>query len=254
MKFLCLYGGGTSEQLFKDQLEPLRANLPARFEAQFQYVAPLHQIPDVPEDLMQYAGAGPYLRYVEYPQQASVPGLVRKMGEISGEGTSEQAWRNAFDWFYPQVLDEQSRFKKSIRRSVEYLEDCVRKLGPFDGLIGYCEGASIGAALISDRLARGLDNPFKCALFYNGYAPYLSDGSKFVLADDVGAIFNFPTCHVIGSDDPMIEGCKTLLNLCDSSKAIVIEGGAGHLMPQDRISTNAVLTGFCTMVEAAVPI
>lgn len=213
---------------------------------------PLHEIPGISDDLAEYAGPGPYLRYVEYPQQATVPGLLRVVSGAPGGGNSEQVWRHAFDWFYPEGLDEQHRFRESIGRSIRHLNNIVDQYGPFDGLIGYCEGASIGAALIFERLTRQLPNPFKCALFYGGYAPYLSDGSKFVLADEVGTVFHLPTCHVIGSDDPMIDGCTTLLNLCDGAQATVIEGGAGHLMPQDSISINGVNAAFCRMVEAVV--
>ena len=169
-----------------------------------------------------------------------------------GEGSAEQIWRHAFEWLYPKGLDEQRQFKESIGRSVGYLNDIIAQDGPVDGLIGYCEGASIGAALILSRLDRHLPNPFKCALFYGGYAPYTADGSKFVLADEVGTVFHFPTCHVIGSDDPMIDGCTALLNLCDSAQATVVEGGAGHLMPQDSLAIDAVNIAFCKMVETAV--
>ncbi|CAI7636662.1 unnamed protein product [Penicillium crustosum] len=248
MKFLCLYGGGTGEECVS---EPLNAALPAEYHVQFRYVKPLHEIPFVSADMAAYAGPGPYLRYVEYPQEATVPGLLQ---EINGttSGSAEQVWRGAFDWFYPKGLDEQRQFKESIGRSVGYLNDIIDQDGPFDGLIGYCEGASIGAALIFDRLTRQIPNPFKCALFYGGYAPYVSNGSKFVLADEVGTVFHFPTCHVIGSDDPMIDGCTTLLNLCDSAQATVVEGGAGHLMPQDSFAIQAVNDAFCKLVETAV--
>ncbi|KAJ5412433.1 uncharacterized protein N7487_006792 [Penicillium crustosum] len=226
MKFLCLYGGGTGEELFKENLEPLNAALPAEYHVQFQYVKPLHEIPFVSADMAAYAGPGPYLRYVEYPQEATVPGLLQ---EINGttSGSAEQVWRGAFDWFYPKGLDEQRQFKESIGRSVGYLNDIIDQDGPFDGLIGVRSFT--------------VDMP-----------PYVSNGSKFVLADEVGTVFHFPTCHVIGSDDPMIDGCTTLLNLCDSAQATVVEGGAGHLMPQDSFAIQAVNDAFCKLVETAV--
>lgn len=239
-------------KLSKYLADPLQAALPAEYGAQFKYVQPLHKIPDVSDDLAQYAGPGPYLRYVEYPRHATVPGLLQVVKGKIDVGSAEQVWRDAFHWFYPEGLDEQLRFRESIRRSVAYLDDIIDRDGPFDGLIGYCEGASIGAALIFHRQAHHRPDPFRCALFYGGYAPYTSNGSQFVLADEVGAIFRFPTCHVIGSDDPMIDGCTTLLNLCDSAQATVVEGGAGHLMPQDSIAVEGVNDAFCRMVEVVV--
>jgi Serine hydrolase (FSH1) len=230
-------------------VEPLRAALITEYEVHFQYVQPLYKIHSLPNNLAEYAGPGPYRGYVEYPRQATVPGLLWQLNATLGVGSAEQVWRGAYNWFYPTESSDQRRFVESIGQSVRYLKNTIDQDGPFDGVIGYCEGASFGAAVIFDCITDDLPNPFKCALFYSRYAPYCLNGSKFILADEVGRVFHFPTCHVIGSDDPMVDGCTTLLNLCDTAQATVVEGGAGHLMPQDSFSIEAVNEAFRKLVE-----
>lgn len=230
-------------------------SLPPGNDIKFHFVQAPHELTSLPFDFEAYAGSGPHMRFIEHPQWITMDDVIERIAKAPSGESAEMIWRHALDFYYSNDTPGRSEFIGSIGRSLALLNSKIDEEGPFDGLIGYCEGASFGATLILDRLRKesSLHAPqsFKCALFFSGYAPFAPDGSKVILADEYGQIFNFPTCHVIGSDDALIDGAMALLNLCDSGQATVIEGGSGHLMPQDSSALRAVSASFLKLVDLA---
>lgn len=50
-----------------------------------------------------------------------------------------------------------------------------------------------------------------------------------------------PTCHIIGANDPYVDGTMALYGVCDPDTAIMFDHGKGHTIPRD----------VATMKEAA---
>jgi hypothetical protein len=42
-----------------------------------------------------------------------------------------------------------------------------------------------------------------------------------------------PTCHVIGAQDPYLQGSMALFNVCDAEEARLFDHGKGHTLPRD---------------------
>jgi hypothetical protein len=71
--------------------------------------------------------------------------------------------------------------------------------GPFEGIIGYSEGATIAATLLLTELQRheeeGRLPTFKCAVFA-GWPPMTPDAEYMVLSDQSDLMIEVPSRHV----------------------------------------------------------
>ena len=122
----------------------------------------------------------------------------------------------------------------SAAEAMEYLYDIMEEDGPFDGIIGYSEGATVAgckycnskafhalrssvlfagvhrtgrvliwfpsSALILHEQRRaevlGIEPMFKFACFFAGWPPLRPELDAIVLADESDLMITIPTCHV----------------------------------------------------------
>lgn len=120
------------------------------------------------------------------------------------------------------------------------------------GVLGYSEGASLGASVLLDEAFRvqagtRAHRQLACGIFLTGWPPMGPNGRSFVLrdedADDVEV--DVPTLHVIGANDPYKDGALALYNVCDPGTANLFDTGKGHTLPR----SGPVLTELVDAVE-----
>jgi len=89
---------------------------------------------------------------------------------------------------------------QSAQKAMDYLYRIMEEDGPFDGIIGYSEGATVAATLLLHEQMRfeteGKSPMFKCALFFAGWPPMSPELDSIVLADESELTITIPTCHV----------------------------------------------------------
>jgi hypothetical protein len=143
---------------------------------------------------------------------------------------------------------------ESAEEAMEYLYEIMQEEGPFDGIIGYSEGATVAATLLLHEQKRfemeGRIPMFKCAVFFAGWPPMTPELDGLVLADETDLTITIPTCHiseflssqinqirtntyVVGSLDPYLAGSIALYNVCDMDTACLFDHGKGHTLPRD---------------------
>jgi predicted esterase len=135
------------------------------------------------------------------------------------------------------------RWRKQLRRtpiradtaeydnSVKYISDFLQtQERPFDGVIGFSQGAAMTAALtallekdgLSPQFTRGSATPLKFAIAVGGFKPR----SK---TPDFSAYFpvNTPVLHVVGAQDPVVsaKASKQLQDATPTSRAVGHDGG-----------------------------
>lgn len=98
------------------------------------------------------------------------------------------------------VPDDNDYSNQSAHEALDYLYRIMEEEGPFDGIIGYSEGATVAATLILHEQRRfemeGRIPMFKCALFFAGWPPMNPDMDAIVLADESDLMITIPTCHI----------------------------------------------------------
>jgi predicted esterase len=120
--------------------------------------------------------------------------------------------------------------------------------GPFDGVIGYSQGASLAAMYLIQHSKKNptAPLPFKCAIFFSGgipLDPMALAQQKLVLLDEktVGPLLLLPTANIWGRNDFVWPGSSEhLFKLCDPSQRDVFLHDEGHDIPGGR-AKDAVL-------------
>lgn len=171
--------------------------------------------------------------------------LVRSLPHAE---TPEETMRGALKHF-PGL-----RFSQ-VSRAIEEIHKTMDEEGDVEGIIGYSEGAMIGASFIHDEQRRsreeGIEPRVKCAVFISGWPPIDSITGLLVLSDETEEIIDVPTCHVIGALDPMIHGTMALYNLCDPDRAELFDHGHGHLVPREERTVKELGQVVRTMIASA---
>lgn len=89
---------------------------------------------------------------------------------------------------------------QGAQEALDYLYRIMEEDGPFDGIIGYSEGATVAATLLLHEQRRfeteGIPPMFKCGLFFAGWPPLNPELDAIVLADESDLTITIPTVHI----------------------------------------------------------
>lgn len=115
-----------------------------------------------------------------------------------------------------------------LEESIEAVKTAVKDLGPFDGILGFSQGAALVAmlcALQEQKLQP--DFNFRFAILVAGFRSACSQHQQFYK----GPVITIPSLHVFGQDDRVIpeEMSRDLLPAFDGAQILFHPGG--HFVP-----------------------
>ena len=161
---------------------------------------------------------------------------VTSMGKDYGRGadkTPEEALRGLYS---QSSRADHDHLAEDLELTMEYIRNFIEEEGPFQGVIGASQGASIAATVLLEDLEasrrKNVRSAFKCGLFLVGFPVLKMDGTGFVLSDESDRRITVPTCHLIGKYDPFWGAAEALRKTCDPSSAVTIEHDKHHIIPQ----------------------
>jgi hypothetical protein len=122
------------------------------------------------------------------------------------------------------------------------IEEFISSEGPFDGLIGFSEGAGVGASLLQYQekmAAADIPTPFRfrCGIFFSAAPPVdieaMKQGELRRLSGEAdGRCISMPTAHVWDPNDAVHPGFgEVLRQLCQVNEKEEYEHGLGHVVP-----------------------
>ncbi|PIA28049.1 hypothetical protein AQUCO_07300018v1 [Aquilegia coerulea] len=140
-------------------------------------------------------------------------------------GSSGSNWEMADEPFDPLQYQQQT---DGFDVSLSYLKSVFSQMGPFDGVLGFSQGAAMVASLCREQGISNGEIDFKFAILCSGFAlnlPQLEPGS-------VGC----PSLHIFGNSqgkDRQIEchASAELASLFKQSCAVIITHESGHIIP-----------------------
>lgn len=157
----------------------------------------------------------------------------------------------------------------TLREAHAYVDDvlqpeCNGGLGPFDGIIGFSQGAALAASYL---LYQGDTSGLRFAIFICGTRPWDINGERRLDLSDFTKGHNMlsscsdrsghekqrltvssaglrklglPTAHIHGKHDEWLEDSRLLFTMCDPRSATVWEHPSGHTIPVDRKNTAVI--------------
>ena len=199
------------------------------------------------EQVMGILPPGPHLRYMEYR-----PRERRRTGDTS---TNDAAGATES----PPVLSSSNIYlptATSVTSVLDQLKRVIEREGPFDGIMGHSEGASVAATLLLRQRERGRGDSgsrswavgWKCAIFFNGWPPYTNEetdegkgeqswkGERLLLPANPDCLQDqvlipISTCHVMSARDPTNARAVALYRLCAAESAKIVGHSKGHVIP-----------------------
>jgi len=215
------------------QLGPLAEEMQKRGLGTFVYSQGTFEV-DPPLGWEDYFGSRPLYRFLDTRQGDTFETLRRlrhvprgmcpedTMRMFQGASTSkewhQQAWRAALDGVFHSIAADDE----------------------IDAIIGYSEGAMVGASVVVEEAIRcaknGTQPRIKFAIFISGAPPLKFEGADRIvsqLADEAGVVITIPTFHIFGCDDAFLSSAIALFNVCDPKAAHMYDHGLGHIVPRD---------------------
>ncbi|KAI9147412.1 serine hydrolase FSH [Paramyrothecium foliicola] len=233
MRFLCLPGAYGSADKFQVQLAPILKELTDDGSASFYFIhGPCKAVP--PEGFEDYFGQPPHYRFIEPDKDVEKTNDDDVLARIRDFPQCEVAE----DTMRELMSEGLATAHHSTDKAIKYIADIMEKRGPFDGIIGYSEGATVAATMLLHEQRRcekkGIKSMFKYAIFFAGWPPVDPKTHAQVLADESDERIEIRTLHIVGSLDPYIHGSIALYNVCDPDTAYLFDHAKGHTLPRDK--------------------
>ncbi|CAM8899728.1 unnamed protein product [Rhodiola kirilowii] len=222
LKVLCLHGFRQNASGFKGRTASLAKKLKNIVELVFV---------DAPHELSFFY----QLSETESLQSSlSKPGLPpsdkckKKFAWLVAPSTSnksEAGWVLADCPFDPLQYEQQT---EGLDVSLSYLKSVFSQQGPFDGVLGFSQGAAMTALLCARRETLSKEIGFRFAILCSGFGVQLSEVKQGSL--------NCPSLHIYGSDqgkDRQIakQRSRDLAALFEEGCSEVIQHDSGHIIP-----------------------
>ncbi|KAI8139205.1 serine hydrolase FSH [Fennellomyces sp. T-0311] len=228
LRILCLHGMAQNALLIEKKMAGFLQDLKDR--AEFVYVNGPHWVMD--------------------PELTTVAERETVVGVEVSEERRPYAW-----WFLPRTKPLTNEgFFYGFRESVEYMKGILLEQGPFDGIIGFSQGACLAgclAHLLSQRTflipADFAHPPLQFVIIAGGFKMPAMPATESKLY--IGKV-ETPSMHIIGELDTVIlpERSDALANAFKNP--FIFRHAGGHFVPKTAAARQS-LGKFMAMVESS---
>ncbi|XP_068659920.1 rhodanese-like domain-containing protein 6 [Aristolochia californica] len=234
LRILCLHGFRQNASSFKGRTSSLAKKL--RSLVEFIFVNAPHELPFVYQPRLN--GSKSPLEGFPPRQNTDIPNSTKQLPplekvkkkfawlvESESNCLGERDWMKADEPFDPLQYQHQT---EGFDESYAHLKRIFGGQGPFDGILGFSQGAAVAAMLCAKQRVDDHDRLFRFVILCSGFALSSMD-VKY------GSI-NCPSLHIFGSDrgnDRQIsqQASMELTRFFEEGSSMVVEHQMGHIIP-----------------------
>ncbi|EPS62576.1 hypothetical protein M569_12213, partial [Genlisea aurea] len=217
LRILCLHGFRQNASGFRGRTRSLAKKL--KDVADLVFIDAPHELPFIYRPTGQQGDDSP----PPVVGRKKFAWLVAKdhRGLSHDAGSSE--WKPAADPFDPQQHRHQVA---GLDVSVEHVRKAFAERGPFDGILGFSQGAAVAAAFAVSAKKGDL----RFAILCSGFALRTTEKEESVVGEWGRA--KCPSLHVFGYDRQIdCESSRELVGMFERESAAVVEHDMGHIIP-----------------------
>ncbi|KAF5781622.1 putative Rhodanese-like domain, serine hydrolase FSH, Zinc finger, FYVE/PHD-type, rhodanase [Helianthus annuus] len=215
LRILCLHGFRQNASSFKGRTASLAKKLKNMVE--FVYIDAPHQLQFIYQN--QETGEAKFP-----PNKVCNRKFAWFIDPSADKNTS-------LNWEMAQTPFDSLQYQKQTAgydESLTYLKEFVTKNGPFDGILGFSQGAAMAACVAAQKSSLKGEIDFRFVILCSGFQVNLVENEKNLI--------NCPSLHIYGSDhgkDTQIafDASKRLGSLFEEGSAVIIEHDYGHIIP-----------------------
>ena len=139
----------------------------------------------------------------------------------------------------------------SILQAVEDLAAYVSAEGPFDGVMGFSQGAALAAMLLRRESTA---EPFRFAIFLCAGLPFCEASLRQGVLRHLDPkadkeVIRVPTAHIFGSKDDALQASLAMKDLCVAEGRWLFDHRAGHEVP---VSPEGISSDMARCVEEVI--
>ncbi|KAI8850222.1 serine hydrolase-domain-containing protein [Chytridium lagenaria] len=168
---------------------------------------------------------------------------------LKGAPDAARAWW----WLHPNGQEDYAGFSESLN----YLKTIWMQQGPFDGILGFAQGAAMALYLALDicypNVQEGVPSiqlqPPRFLIFIASYLSVAPVHEGYL--DRVDGRIPIPSLHVFGEADSVIKSrsSKEVAERFRRGYALVLEHNGGHIIPQ-QTRYRSLIQGFVSLFAA----
>ncbi|KAF6213346.1 hypothetical protein GE061_011065 [Apolygus lucorum] len=144
------------------------------------------------------------------------PHIVENRREEDHDGEARAWW-----------LTESHNLGTGFTESVELVKTTLLEKGPFDGILGFSQGAALLGLLSSFIATKQIDAPdIKFVILVAGY--------KFMLHENLYSDVDIPSLHVIGDSDSVILKERSEVLMKHFTNVELFSHSGGHYVPASK--------------------
>lgn len=160
---------------------------------------------------------------------------AQELLEQDNSKSEETKWIEATSPFDPLQYQQQTA---GWPETVLHLQNIFSDLGPFDGVLGFSQGASIAATLctqLQDNAGIYGNIDFKFVILCSGFPSPAEEFQQFISNPDFSSI-DCPSLHIFGGNagldrQIMSDTSVQLASLFRSDHHVVVKHPSGHIVP-----------------------
>ncbi|KAM7273530.1 hypothetical protein ACFE04_028194 [Oxalis oulophora] len=226
LRILCLHGFRQNASSFKGRTSSLAKKL--KQIAELVFINAPHELQFIYQPSGSESINGCNSTLLQHNPPPPIETCKKKFAWLvapSSSPTDETDWKTTDRPFDPlQYLDQTEGFDQSLT----FLKKVFSEEGPFDGILGFSQGAAMAALVCAQREKLHGEVDFRFAILCSGFAVKLNKVKK-------GSI-NCPSLHIFGSEpgkDRQIanNASRELASLFEDGCSVVIEHDSGHIVP-----------------------
>lgn len=223
LRILCLHGFRQNASSFKGRTASLAKKL--KNIAELVFVDAPHELPFIYQPLADQNHSCDSA----FAQQCPPFNHCNKRfawliaGDYDGKHDAE--WQMAKIPFNSLQYQQQT---EGLEKSIEYLKTLFSQVGPFDGILGFSQGAAMAALVSAHREKLKGDINFRFVILCSGFAVNMAGYAE-------GSI-NCPSLHIFGNKEGKdrqidCQASKQLASLFENGCSVIIEHDLGHIIP-----------------------
>ncbi|GAB1319700.1 hypothetical protein MFIFM68171_09910 [Madurella fahalii] len=176
------------------------------------------------------------------PLQRALGGLHEfEFYEGEHETPAAEGIKGIFDCESYKTWYDPSLGLASHRKAMEMVQDIIEEEGPFDGCIGFSQGAALLASLILSHQAQRPFSPplFRLAIFICGSSALSVSETSGMWSrlspselEKKGQRIKIPTVHIYGNNDPAYQESLNLKDMCEPRFRLEYDHKKGHEVPR----------------------
>ncbi|XVF41750.1 hypothetical protein PTKIN_Ptkin01aG0305300 [Pterospermum kingtungense] len=223
LRILCLHGFRQNASSFKGRSASLAKKLKSIAELVFAD-AP-HELPFIYQSCMEPNNSCASSTGHHAPPPENCRRKYAWLVAPDFDGKLESDWKVANQPFDPLQYQGQT---DGFAISLAYLKKVFSEQGPFDGILGFSQGAAMAALLCAQVAKLKGEIDFRFVILCSGFALQLADFGQQPI--------NLPSLHIFGSDpgkDRQITShtSRYLASRFEDGCSVIIEHEFGHIIP-----------------------